>query len=124
LKNEIKIKKTKKTRIVVIIHLGIITLDTQEILSYREESGRLDCSWQETAVIDKGYFQFVKCNHRTQVRGEMLKFLIVLSFLFGCQSQLVVQTQYGPILGAQRTSALNRQYFSFQKIPYMRPPVS
>ncbi|KAG5680927.1 hypothetical protein PVAND_010403 [Polypedilum vanderplanki] len=52
----------------------------------------------------------------------MLKFLIIFNFLLIVNCQ-IINTQYGPILGAQRTSALNRNYFSFQRIPYMKPPI-
>lgn len=52
----------------------------------------------------------------------MLTVLIFFGIFLASEAS-VVQTQYGPILGAQRVSYLNRPYFSFQKIPYMKPPI-
>lgn len=34
-----------------------------------------------------------------------------------------VQTQYGPVCGIKKVSALGRNYFSFQSIPYMKAPL-
>jgi len=34
-----------------------------------------------------------------------------------------VNTEYGPIMGCKKESLLGRDYFSFQRIPYMKPPV-
>ena len=36
---------------------------------------------------------------------------------------VTVQTEYGPVKGARKTSALGREYFNFQGIPYMKAPV-
>ena len=33
-----------------------------------------------------------------------------------------VQTESGPIQGCKKTSILGRNYFNFQRIPYMKPP--
>ena len=33
-----------------------------------------------------------------------------------------IQTEYGPIQGCVKDSCLDRKYFNFQKIPYMKPP--
>lgn len=46
---------------------------------------------------------------------------IILSFanFIFCE---IVQTSYGPIEGSVRSSALGSQYYSFQRIPYMKPP--
>ncbi|CRK98354.1 CLUMA_CG011714, isoform A [Clunio marinus] len=52
----------------------------------------------------------------------MFKYLIFLAFVIGSES-VVVNTQYGPIIGAHRVSDLGRNYFSFQRIPYMKPPI-
>jgi carboxylesterase type B len=35
----------------------------------------------------------------------------------------VVETEYGPIRGVQKTSILGRKFFNFQGIPYMKAPV-
>jgi cholinesterase len=35
----------------------------------------------------------------------------------------VVETEYGPVKGVQKTSVLGRKYFSFQSIPYMKAPL-
>lgn len=34
-----------------------------------------------------------------------------------------IQTEHGPIKGYKKVSVLGRDYFSFQKIPYMKAPV-
>ena len=54
----------------------------------------------------------------------LLKILIGLTLAVFCESQLIVQTQYGPIRGVQLRSGLDRVYYNFQRIPYMKPPVS
>jgi hypothetical protein len=35
----------------------------------------------------------------------------------------VVQTEYGPVKGVKKETILGRDYFSFQGIPYMMPPL-
>lgn len=34
-----------------------------------------------------------------------------------------VETEYGPVQGVQKSSALGRDFFSFQGIPYMKAPL-
>lgn len=34
-----------------------------------------------------------------------------------------ILTQYGPIQGCKKESVLGKEYFNFQRIPYMKPPV-
>lgn len=36
---------------------------------------------------------------------------------------VVIETEYGKIKGCEKTSILGRDYFNFQKIPYMKAPV-
>lgn len=36
---------------------------------------------------------------------------------------LVVQTEYGPIKGLKKDTSLGQEIVSFQKIPFMKPPV-
>lgn len=36
---------------------------------------------------------------------------------------LTINSKNGPIKGVQKTSVLNRDYYSFQSIPYMKPPL-
>jgi hypothetical protein len=52
------------------------------------------------------------------------KILIFTSIFLSVNAQLIVNTQYGPIRGAERVSQLNTTFLSFQRIPYMQPPVS
>ena len=47
-------------------------------------------------------------------------FLVLISQI---HAQIIVNTQNGPIMGRQQVSDLNTSYFSFQRIPYMKPPV-
>lgn len=35
----------------------------------------------------------------------------------------VVSTKYGPVRGIQKTAATAVEYYSFQRIPYAKPPV-
>lgn len=35
----------------------------------------------------------------------------------------IVETEHGPIKGVKKSSALGRDFYSFQGIPYMRPPI-
>lgn len=53
----------------------------------------------------------------------MLKILAFFYCVIMSHSQIIVDTQYGQIIGAENLSALNTTYLSFQGIPYMRPPV-
>lgn len=48
--------------------------------------------------------------------------LIVALAYFKFIDSTVVFTQYGPVLGAERTTEMGTKYFSFQGIPYARPP--
>lgn len=34
-----------------------------------------------------------------------------------------IATEYGPVRGCKKTSLLGLSYYSFQRIPYMKPPV-
>lgn len=36
---------------------------------------------------------------------------------------VTVETQYGPVKGVEKTSALGRNYLNFQGIPYMKAPI-
>lgn len=38
-------------------------------------------------------------------------------------SNLIVDTEYGPVKGIKKTSVLGRDYFNFQGIPYMKAPI-
>jgi cholinesterase len=39
------------------------------------------------------------------------------------QKFVIVNTEYGPVKGVEKTSALGRDYLNFQGIPYMKAPV-
>lgn len=41
----------------------------------------------------------------------------------GVIDECLVQTTYGPVHGAKRTSFLGAKFFSFQSIPYAKPPI-
>lgn len=41
----------------------------------------------------------------------------------GVDNKYLVETTYGPVIGAQRTSFLGTDFLSFQSIPYAKPPV-
>ena len=52
--------------------------------------------------------------------------LFLLNFVLGsviCNETAIVTTEYGPVKGAQVTSALGRKYFQFNTIPYMKAPL-
>lgn len=36
---------------------------------------------------------------------------------------VVVKTNYGPVKGVRRDTSLGQEIISFQKIPFMKPPV-
>ncbi len=36
---------------------------------------------------------------------------------------IIVETNYGPVRGIKRTSAVGDQFFSFRGIPYAKPPI-
>lgn len=36
---------------------------------------------------------------------------------------IIVETNYGPVRGLKRTSAVGDQFFSFRGIPYAKPPI-
>lgn len=36
---------------------------------------------------------------------------------------IILQTEYGPVKGIEKCSALGRAYFNFQGIPYMKAPI-
>lgn len=40
-----------------------------------------------------------------------------------CKKFVVVETEYGPVKGVEKTSALGRDYLNFQGIPYMKAAV-
>jgi carboxylesterase type B len=40
-----------------------------------------------------------------------------------CKNSVEVSTDLGPICGFKKVSILGRDYFNFQRIPYMKPPV-
>lgn len=57
--------------------------------------------------------------------GVLIFLTVGLSIFFSFSSITfceIVHTSYGPIEGDVKTSALGRTYYSFQRIPYMRPP--
>lgn len=35
----------------------------------------------------------------------------------------VIETQYGPVKGAKKKAHFGEEYYSFQKIPYTKPPL-
>lgn len=35
----------------------------------------------------------------------------------------IIETNYGPVRGIKRTSAVGDQFFSFRGIPYAKPPI-
>lgn len=35
----------------------------------------------------------------------------------------IVETEYGPVKGVQKSSALGRNFYNFQSIPYMKAPI-
>jgi cholinesterase len=51
--------------------------------------------------------------------------IALLAIIFSSEIKcMIVETQNGPILGKIETSVLGKDYFSFQKIPYMKPPLN
>lgn len=40
-----------------------------------------------------------------------------------CSKLVDIQTEHGPIRGCRKVSVLGRDYYNFQKIPYMKAPV-
>ena len=49
--------------------------------------------------------------------------LIFTVFLIESVRAQIVSTKYGPVQGAIRTTETGKGYFSFQGIPYAKPPV-
>jgi len=52
-----------------------------------------------------------------------MKLLLLLLTVIFASDGVIVPTTYGPIEGIEKLSALDKNYFSFQRIPYMKPPV-
>lgn len=49
--------------------------------------------------------------------------LFCVIITFGLSRSTIVQTQYGPIEGAIKTTEAGTEYHSFQKIPFASPPL-
>lgn len=47
----------------------------------------------------------------------------LLSQMKMCADTVVVETAYGPVRGEKRTSFMGDQFYSFQGIPYAKPPI-
>jgi carboxylesterase type B len=54
--------------------------------------------------------------------NDFLALTILIAILVGVESQLA-QTQYGMIQGRTLYTETERAYYSFQRIPYARPPI-
>lgn len=135
MKNEIKIKKTKKTFFFSKFFLWKLFLFFSNhhyrhlinlIRSINIYQTFLTCLLflllsAKLSLKLNDFFEYL-FNRRTV---NMLRLLITLfCCIILCKAQLIVNTQYGPIRGRERVSVLNTTYISFQKIPYMEAPVS
>ena len=52
----------------------------------------------------------------------VLKAVLTILLIESVRAQ-IVNTKYGPVQGAIRTTETGKGYFSFQGIPYAKPPV-